>query len=141
MDNSNINAREETTCGAYVYDEDYINYFIKYDNDLRGVREVMDPDCIDVVNNRFLVAYKRAPEPEAVEDFFAYGYNNLPKLYGLADVDAVEDIGAFAVRNLPGLKLDGRGVLVGFVDTGIDFTNPAFTDGLGNTRIEYIWDQ
>lgn len=141
MDNSNINAREETTCGAYAYDEDYINYFIKYDNDLRGVREVMDPDCIDVVNNRFLVAYKRAPEPEAVEDFFAYGYNNLPKLYGLADVDAVEDIGAFAVRNLPGLKLDGRGVLVGFVDTGIDFTNPAFTDGLGNTRIEYIWDQ
>ena len=132
---------ENLSCGEFVYLDDYIGYFIKYDNDLRSVREIINPSCIDVVNSRFLVAYKQAPPPDALEDFFAYGYNNLPKVYGLMDVPAVEDIGGFEVRNLPGLRLDGNGVLVGFVDTGIDFRNPVFFDNQGNTRIEYIWDQ
>lgn len=141
MDNINLDTMEEEDCTEYIYNEDYINYLIKYDNDLRSVREIINPSCIDVINSRFLVAYKQAPRADDLEAFFAYGYNNLPKVYGLMDVPAVEDIGAFAVRSLPGLALDGRNVLVGFVDTGIDFTNPVFTDSLGSTRIEYIWDQ
>lgn len=36
--------------------------------------------------------------------------------------------------------LTGEGVLVGFLDTGIDFTHNAFKDINGNTRIEYIYD-
>ena len=35
----------------------------------------------------------------------------------------------------------GRGILLGDVDTGIDFTSPDFADSLGKTRILYIWDQ
>ena len=35
----------------------------------------------------------------------------------------------------------GRGVLLGDVDTGIDFTSSDFSDSLGKTRILYIWDQ
>jgi hypothetical protein len=35
----------------------------------------------------------------------------------------------------------GRGVLLGDVDTGIDFTSSDFDDSLGQTRILYIWDQ
>lgn len=38
----------------------------------------------------------------------------------------------------PGLT--GKGVLVGFVDTGIDYNHPAFKDSSGNTRIKYIYD-
>lgn len=132
---------DNSSCKEFVYLDDYIGYFIKYDNDLRSVWEIMKPDCVDVVNNSFLVAYKQAPSPDALEDFYMYGYNNLPKVYGLMDVPAVEDIGGLAVRDLPGLSLDGHGVLVGFVDTGIDFRNPVFFDSEGNTRIEYIWDQ
>lgn len=37
-------------------------------------------------------------------------------------------------------NLTGKGVLVGFIDSGIDFTHPAFQDNNGNTRIEYIYD-
>ena len=33
-----------------------------------------------------------------------------------------------------------EGVLIGFIDSGIDYTHPAFIDEEGNTRIEYIKD-
>ena len=142
MDESSLNLTSD--CGRYIYSDDYIGYLIKSDNDLNGLEEIMQPDCVQIINNRFLVAYKESPgtaSREELSGFFNYGYHNLPKLYTLMDVPAVEDIGAAAIKSIPGLNLDGSDVLIGFVDTGIDYANPAFWDATGKSRIEYIWDQ
>lgn len=37
--------------------------------------------------------------------------------------------------------LTGRDVLVGVIDSGIDYTNPEFMSQTGGTRIQYLWDQ
>ena len=37
-------------------------------------------------------------------------------------------------------NLDGSGTLVGFIDTGIEYTHPAFLKDDGTTRIEYLLD-
>ncbi|MBU5486767.1 S8 family serine peptidase [Clostridium sp. MSJ-8] len=42
------------------------------------------------------------------------------------------------VRSQYGLY--GRGVLIGFIDTGIDYTAEAFRTADGTTRVEYIYD-
>lgn len=38
-------------------------------------------------------------------------------------------------------EFNGKGALIGILDTGIDYMNPAFIDANGETRIESIWDQ
>ena len=58
----------------------------------------------------------------------------------LNDISPVEASGAPVFNTNPYLKLNGRGVLVGVIDTGIDYTHPAFRNSDGTTRIEYIYD-
>lgn len=70
-----------------------------------------------------------------------YGYNSIPGCYALIDTDAVNEAGISAVQNYPALQLQGKGVMIGFVDTGIDYQDSIFRDMSGGTRIAAIWDQ
>ncbi len=56
-------------------------------------------------------------------------------------MDALNETGISTVQNYPALNLDGRGIMIGLVDTGIDYTNEIFKDLDGRTRIVGIWDQ
>lgn len=37
--------------------------------------------------------------------------------------------------------LTGAGVLIGVIDSGIDYQSPEFINGMGETRIQALWDQ
>ena len=45
------------------------------------------------------------------------------------------------VKDPSGRNVTGTGVIVGFVDTGIDTTHPDFSFPNGTTKILYVWDQ
>lgn len=73
-----------------------------------------------------------------------FGYNSIPACFGLlTGDDIIHDI------NLTDLPIpfqitdsySGKEVLVGFVDTGIDYRNEAFIKNDGTSRIISIWDQ
>lgn len=68
-------------------------------------------------------------------------YNTIPSCYGLLDMEAMEDAGIIAAQNYPTLQLLGTNVIIGIIDTGIDYTNNVFKNLGGNSRILTIWDQ
>jgi len=65
----------------------------------------------------------------------------IPSVLGLLDRPNFEASGIIQVQQQPYLNLTGQGVLLGFVDTGIDYTNDVFKHEDGTTKIKYIWDQ
>lgn len=136
------NGTDSARCAEIIYSNEYANFLVKYENDIEGVYENIEPECINIINSRFLVAYRSTGGMDLSELFeFGFGYGIIPKCYGLMDMSGVTAIGADRVRDLPGLSLTGQGVLIGFVDTGIDYTNPLFQNADGTTRIAAIWDQ
>jgi len=52
-------------------------------------------------------------------------------------------ISAPTVHNgdVDGVAYDGAGVIIGIIDSGIDWRHPVFLDSMGNSRILSIWDQ
>lgn len=126
----------DTTCKEAIYSNEYLDILIDY----RGVYTIGEPVCIQQLNETFDVAYyPRAGNPPL--SLLDYVYLSIPKCFGLMDQSALEVSGILRLQNPEGLDLRGKGVLVGFVDTGIDYENPIFCNLDGSTRILGIWDQ
>lgn len=64
-----------------------------------------------------------------------------PRIYGLNATQALEasNISVFHTTALGEIR--GQGVIIGFVDTGIQYTNNVFKNADNTTRILSIWDQ
>ncbi|OOB78001.1 MAG: hypothetical protein BEN19_01040 [Epulopiscium sp. Nuni2H_MBin003] len=62
-------------------------------------------------------------------------------LYGLNATESLQESGILAFHNYPYGELRGAGVILGFLDTGIDYTNDVFRYEDGSSRILSIWDQ
>lgn len=57
------------------------------------------------------------------------------KMIGNANVAGLQEIGIYDTL------LNGKGVILGFIDSGMDYTHPDFINEDGSSRILYIWDQ
>jgi len=64
-----------------------------------------------------------------------------PIVLGILDQQNLDAAGILQVQRNPYLDLQGRGTLIGFIDTGIDYTIDAFQYEDGTSKIKYIWDQ
>ncbi|MDJ0508709.1 MAG: S8 family peptidase [Crocosphaera sp.] len=55
------------------------------------------------------------------------------------DISLLETYTKTVHQNLPAIK--GEGVIIGIIDSGIDYTHPSFRNEDGSSRILYLWDQ
>ena len=65
----------------------------------------------------------------------------IPTFLTLLSRANLEASGISQVQHQPYLDLKGRGVLVAFMGTGIDYRNDCFKYEDGTSKISYIWDQ
>ncbi|WP_313582107.1 S8 family peptidase [Lacrimispora sp.] len=68
-------------------------------------------------------------------------YSSFPLLFTLNSTISLEKSGVSIIQGNPNFSLFGQGILIGFVDTGIDYEHRAFRNADGTTRIYSIWDQ
>lgn len=124
-------------CTQAVYSEDYYDLIIEA-GDLASAEAITS--CLAQLYPRYYVAYvKRNGFPNfGVHD---YSYTSIPNLFTTVDMEAMEASEIIQIQNQPALGLKGQGVLVGIIDTGIDYQNPVFRYADGTTRIAAIWDQ
>lgn len=127
-------------CREKILSEDYWDFIIP---DYQKSVEIVYPRsqaCVQDAGFDYRVIYieKRKNKNITIED---YGYNSIPGLFGLIDMEAMNEAGISAVQNYPTIQLQGKDIMIGFVDTGIDYQNPVFRDQGGSTRIVGIWDQ
>jgi subtilisin family serine protease len=129
----------DTECNNVFYNEDYYDFLMEYGGDGEGIRLEYDTNCFYPITYQIasvhLMQKQGAPVPYEIMPF-----SMIPKCYGLMDEEALREMGVWQVQN-SSLDLTGRGVLIGFVDTGIDYTNPVFQYEDGSSKILSIWDQ
>lgn len=126
-------------CGARITSEDYADFIIDYTSITE--EDIARYDiCYNPMFSNFAVAY--APISTLPNNLIqTFSYRAIPPCYGLLNIDSLRESGVLSVRNIPALNLTGDGVLIGIVDTGIDYTHEAFKNADGTSRIVSIWDQ
>lgn len=82
-----------------------------------------------------------APLSDNLSTIEELSYSSVPKIFTFIDTASLEASGILSVQLQPYLRLSGSGVLIGFLDSGIDYTHPAFRNSDGSSRILRIWDQ
>ena len=140
------------SCKEKILSNDYADWI----TDFELTKELIDLDntkgdyCYRQVDETLGLVFAKREQMSSI-GLLNYSYQQLPSLFGLQELttDAVNTAfdstplfqsGITRVQEEP-LNLTGRGTIVVFIDTGIDYTNPAFQNPDGSSRILAIWDQ
>lgn len=128
------------SCTNSVASEDFADFIAPYFTTPEEFIRSQGTDCIDFVNSTLAVVYVPLSTVTPFT-YTSYTYSAVPKLYSLLDVTSMDAAGITTASGLPALGNQGAGVIVGFVDTGINYMDPLFRNVDGSTRIVGIWDQ
>lgn len=147
MQNSDGNtAMSDADCRERVLSQDTYDYITDFP--LSGFSALGESLCYADVDNLYYILYLD-PSVALSSPVGAFQYQSVPKLYGLMQIasgeegfnpDALIVSGILQAQRAP-LRLTGRGCVVCFIDTGIDYTMDVFRDADGNSRVLAIWDQ
>ncbi len=140
------------TCKERILSNDYSDWIIDFISDDKRPRNLWDDYCYHIVNDDLAIVYiDRTTALNSSTDFRRSFYSFLPKCYGL--MESPPNLSAQRLNTLslsasgilevqrPPLSLTGKGVVIGFIDTGIRYQEPVFRDFAGRSRILSIWDQ
>ena len=128
---------DEQTCKRAIYSNDW------YDLMLRNEDMLPQPglvDCMTNIEGAYQMWYfERGLLPEI--NYTTYTYSAVPKCFTPLSEQALDVSGILRIRQQPNLALTGENVMIGIIDSGIDYTDRAFRYEDGSSRIVALWDQ
>lgn len=131
---------DSEVCRARILSEEYFDFIVPLGGRRTDAFFLDTKPCVQETKARYEIWYidKAQASPMNLERF---SYNAIPQCFTLLDVEALNQAGISQVQNYPTLQLMGENIMIGFIDTGIDYQNPIFRNLDGTTRIAGIWDQ
>lgn len=95
-----------------------------------------------ILSGRYVLCYTTKENFQTIKEKIGTSFiSSASVLLGIMDRPSLENSGITQVQQQPYLDLKGHGVLIGFVDTGIDYTLDVFQYEDGTSKIQYIFDQ
>lgn len=133
-------AEDIETCREYILSEDFRDFIGNHVRTTFFDSIMQSEHCEQDAGFGYKCFYLPASAADPVT-LPKYSYNSIPKCYAPVSMETLNQTGILPVQNYPTLQLKGKGILIGFMDSGIDYTNTVFRNLDGSTRIAAIWDQ
>lgn len=133
---------DDIACRQAILSEEFADFMITYGPAiLQYVTYFEGEICLQEFSPRFTFLHIPLSEVGDYLQLPDFIYSAVPHLYTLLDTTSMEASGIIRAQNNPALRLTGQGVIIGLIDTGIDYQNSLFRDRGGRSRITRIWDQ
>ncbi len=113
---------------------------VKYNGDIESVART-EGGFAQIISNQFAVLTLPTERIDSLLKYTQVEYIETPKRLVYGEQTSMEASCITPVQNNPPFRLKGEGVLLGIIDSGINYTHPDFRNADGTTRIAYIWDQ
>ncbi|MDD4772384.1 MAG: S8 family serine peptidase [Eubacteriales bacterium] len=119
---------------------DSIEVIVKYNGDIQRVGELTGA-LTEILSVNYAIMTLPLNRLLELYDYDEIEYIELPKYLTYVLRYGLSSACISPVQNIAGLGLRGQGVIIGIIDSGIDYTHPDFINADGTSRILYIWDQ
>ena len=113
------------TCRRNILSEDYRDFIENRTRTPLFNELLLQNPCEQDAGSGYTCYYfpKESVEPITLSRF---SYNSIPQCFSPLSMETLNQAGILPVQNYPTLQLKGQGVLIGFLDSGIDYTSRLF---------------
>ncbi|MEG1254572.1 S8 family peptidase [Clostridium sp.] len=124
------------------FDPSAANYLVEFRGNFMEQLDKISYACGYVLTNTLgIVAVPSTLLNQLLQDVPAIIYVDFRAMFVLGDISPSDVDNINTIKINPYLNLTGRGVLIGMIDSGIDYLNEEFMREDGTSRIVNIWDQ
>ena len=126
----------------FVYREDVFSFMVRHAQYTESFADDKDVVVAQTLAGRYDICYTEDKNEGMIRKTLGTGaISSASILLGIDSTLHLEAAGITAVASQPYLDLSGQGVIIGFVDTGIDYTQDIFKYEDGSSKIISIFDE
>lgn len=126
---------------GYVSSINLWEVIIKFNGNIMKVGEELNIE-VEIVSDNYAIATLTLDKIPLLIRYSEVEHIESPKTLTLNSLKvAINKSCITTVKSPEDLNLSGQGVIIGIIDSGIDYTHPDFRNEDGTSRILYMWDQ
>ena len=120
--------------------EQYAQVIVKYNGDIEAVAQ-QEGGIAQIISEKYAAIRIPLEDAEKLLNYSEVEYMEAPKNFVYTLQESIKAACVNQVQNFAPYNLKGEGVLLGIIDSGIQYAHPDFRNTDGTTRLISLWDQ